>query len=83
MSITAEEVQSLVREVVGVQGMNGRLWDTADVAVFLKLNPDYVRAHILTRSDFPGAIDLPGKGKEPIRRYRPGDVRDWSEKYRR
>lgn len=82
MSTTAE-IEDIVRQVVGVQDLNGRLWTTADVAAFLCLNPDYVRAHILTRSDFPGGIDLPGKGKEPIRRYRPGDVRDWAEKYRR
>ncbi len=81
MSTTAE-ITDIIRQVVGVQALNGRLWDTADVAAFLKLNPAYVREHILTRSDFPGSIDLPGKGKEPIRRYRPGDVQDWAEKYR-
>jgi hypothetical protein len=62
--------------------IDSRLWDAADVALFLKLTTDYVRKFIVTRSDFPAAIELPGKGKEPITRYRPVDVRDWSERFR-
>lgn len=81
MSTTAE-IEDIVRQVVGVHNLNARLWATVDVAAFLGLSVDYVRIHILTRSDFPAAINLPGKGKETIRRYRPGDVHDWSEKYR-
>ncbi len=80
---TIEQVTNLLRQVVGAQALDARLWDTSDVATYLKLNPDHVRRHILTRGDFPGPVDLPGSGSEPIRRYRPGDVRDWSERFRR
>lgn len=82
MSAIIEEVTALLKTIAGNMATDGRLWKTADVAGFLNLNPDYVREHILTRGDFPKAVDLPGKGREPIRRYRAQDVRDWAEKWR-
>lgn len=77
---TIEEVTDLLRQI---GTFDARLWDTSDVATFLNLNPAHVRKFILTRGDFPAPVDLPGSGKEPIRRYRPVDVRDWSERFRR
>lgn len=82
MSATLESVAEAIHALRKAHDVDARLWDTADVAEFLKLNPAYTRAHILTRSDFPKSVDLPGKGREPIRRYRPVDVRDWAEKWR-
>jgi len=82
MSVTLETVAEAINEFRKTSRLDSRLWDTADVAEFLKLNPAYTRAHILTRGDFPKSVDLPGKGREPIRRYRPVDVRDWAEKWR-
>lgn len=79
MSTTMEDFAELLKKAAG---FDSRLWDTADVALFLKLNPDHVRKFICTRADFPAPVDLPGKGSEPIRRFRPVDVRDWSERFR-
>ncbi len=82
MSATTEEVTELLKRALELKTLDSRLWDTADVAAFLKLNTAHVRRHILTRGDFPPALSLPGSGKEPITRYRPGDVRDWAELHR-
>ena len=83
MSVTAEELGELLKRIVNVQTLDARLWDFADVAMFLKLNVVHVRKFIATRGDFPAPVDLPGAGSEPIRRYRAVDIRDWSEKFRR
>lgn len=83
MSATTEEITDLLKRALELKSLDSRLWDTADVAAFLKLNPAHVRRHILTRGDAPRPVDLPGAGDEPIRRYRPDDWRDWAEKYRR
>jgi hypothetical protein len=80
--VEAEAIE-LLKRIADAQTLDARLWDTADVAAFLKLSEAHTRAHIMTRSDFPAPVDLPGKGKEPIRRYRPVDVRDWAEKWRK
>lgn len=82
MSTTTEEITDLLKRVLELRSLDSRLWDTADVAAFLKLNVAHVRRHILTREDFPQAVSLPGSGREPITRYRPDDVRDWAELYR-
>lgn len=82
MSATIEDVTQLLKQIANTQRIDARLWDTADVAEFLKLNADYTRRSIVTRGDFPKPVDLPGSGKEPIRRYRPEDVRDWAERFR-
>ena len=52
MSTTTEEIADLLKQIVGAKTLDARLWDTADVAAFLKLNPAHVRKFILTRSDF-------------------------------
>lgn len=83
MSATIDEIAELLLRIADVKTLDARLWDTADVAAYLKLSAPHVRRHILTRSDFPAAADLPGAGDEPIKRFRPVDVRDWSEKFRR
>jgi len=82
MTTETAEIAVLLKQLVDVRTLDARLWDTADVAAYLKLNPAHVRRSILARPDFPKAIDLPGSGAEPIKRYRPDDVRDWAEKYR-
>ena len=82
MSVTAEEITDILKRIADVKTLDARLWDTADVAAYLKLNVAHVRRHIITRKDFPAAVDLPGAGAEPIKRFRPEDVRDWTEKYR-
>lgn len=82
MSVTADELTDILKRIADVRTLDARLWDTADVAAFLKLNTTHVRRHIITRSDFPAAMDLPGMGKEPIKRFRPVDVKDWAERFR-
>lgn len=77
--LTADDV---LKRITEAHTFDSRLWSTEDVALFLGLNPAYARAHILTRSDFPAAVMLPGSGEKSIKRYRPVDVRDWAEKWR-
>ena len=62
MSATTEDIADLLRKIVGLQTLDARLWDTADVALFLNLSVDHTRKYITTRSDFPAAVALPGKG---------------------
>ncbi|KQW13933.1 hypothetical protein ASC98_17740 [Rhizobacter sp. Root1238] len=83
MEGSIEQITDILKRLMDVRTLDARLWDTADVATYLKLNVAHVRRSLLTRSDFPRAVDLPGAGNEPIRRFRPDDVRDWAEKFRR
>lgn len=82
MSVTLETVAEAINEFRKTSRLDARLWDTADVAEFLKLNPAYTRAHILTRDDFPVCLKIPGAGIEPIRRWHPREVRDWFQNFR-
>lgn len=59
-----------------------RLWSTGDVAIYLGLNERYVLNHIVTQSDFPAPILIPGRGSRPIRRWTPKSVRTWAEQRR-
>lgn len=83
MSTETEEITDLLKKLVDVRTLDSRLWDTADVAAYLKLNPAHVRRSILTRGDFPKPMDIPGSGAEPITRYDPEDVRDWAKRHQR
>lgn len=84
---TAELVRDAVaagmKALAEAQLLQQRMWDTEDVAAFLKLNVAYVRAHIVTQSTFPAPSEIPGAKKKAIRRWRPVDVQDWAEKWRR
>ena len=80
--MTIDDLIDVLTRIANVSTLDARLWGTADMAVFLKLNTDHARVHIMSRKDFPAPVDLPGRGKEPIRRYRTIDVRDWAEKWR-
>ncbi len=82
MTTEAADLADALKAIASAQTLHARLWDTADVAAFLKLNTAYCRANIVTRGDFPAPCDIPGTGSEPIRRWRPVDVRDWAEKWR-
>lgn len=77
MQATTEEITDLLKRALELKSLDSRLWDTADVAAFLKLNVAHVRRHILTRADFPRPLDLPGTGTAPIRRFVGTEVVRW------
>lgn len=76
MSVTTDDLADLMNRVLRAQ-----LWTAAESAAFLKYSAQHFRMFIATRSDFPKALHLPGKGKTPNLRYRPDDVRDWADKF--
>lgn len=79
----AAELTEALKAIAAASRLDQRLWDANDVAAYLKLSADHTRKHILTRRDFPNPCELPGKGGEPIKRWRAVDVRDWAERWRK
>jgi hypothetical protein len=55
------------------------LWDTANIAAYLKRSADRVRSDIVCLPTFPKAIRLPVKGARAL--YKAREVIKWAESY--
>jgi len=55
------------------------LWSNLDVANYLKLSLDTVERYVLTRPDFPDALQPCPTGKRAAKRWFSGEVRKWAK----
>jgi len=58
------------------------LWTCEDVAAWLKLSPDTVERRVVTRPDFPIALQPCQTGKRAARRWFAAEVKQWARQRR-
>jgi len=55
------------------------LWSNLDIANYLKLSLDSIERHVITRPDFPDALQPCPTGKRAVKRWFSGEVRKWAK----
>jgi len=75
----AELVAHLKRQQAPVQD---ELWTSEDVAAWLKLSLVTVERRVVTRPDFPAALQPCQTGKRAARRWFAADVKRWARQHR-
>lgn len=60
-----------------------RLVDERGIAEMLGLSHSHVRQHITTSPRFPRPLEIPGRGRRPVKRWLEGEVQDWLVQLRR
>lgn len=59
------------------------LVDEHQIAKMLGLSHSHVRQHIVTTPRFPKPLEIPGRGRRPVRRWIQDEVEDWLVQLRR
>jgi len=71
-----ELVEQLRRPQIPV---DDELWSNLDVANYLKLSLDTIERYVITRPDFPDALQPCPTGKRAAKRWFSGEVRKWAK----
>ncbi|WP_187364207.1 hypothetical protein [Massilia genomosp. 1] len=87
-NISDEDISRIAEAVAGSVGKRVALvvpgsldlWDTSDIATYLKRSADTVRRDIVVQPSFPKAVRLPGTAK-PQALYIARDVVRWAESF--
>lgn len=77
-----DRLDAIIEKLGGpVVPLSEQLWDTADVARYLRRSVSYVQNTLTCQPSFPKAIRLPAQGRaRPL--YYGGEVVDWAKRYR-
>lgn len=78
--ILAELLKKLTPPAAPALPVSVALWDTSDIAIYLKRSANRVRSDIVTLPTFPRPIRLPVEGRSQAL-YKAREVIKWAESY--
>lgn len=60
-----------------------KLLDEQAIAELLGLSHSHIRQHVVTTPKFPRPLEIPGRGRRPVRRWIAEEVEDYLVQLRR
>lgn len=60
-----------------------RLLDEQAIAELLGLSHSHIRQHVVTTPKFPRPLEIPGRGRRPVRRWIADEVEEYLVQLRR
>lgn len=79
----SETLKAILKELQAQNHLKGELWDTTDIARYLKLAKSTVQTRILRHPEFPPALRLPTSARgQGGRRWLAEEVKRWAMKHR-